>query len=867
MLRSRPRQRPLHPGERAREQRVVGPPVALECGAEHGVPARARSVDRRHTGPELEAARGCLHQIRHSNHPAAAPRREDGDARHSRRHGLPRIPRDDQAHPPPLELVRQPHDLAGAGHAVAAPTRVREQNGERRPARRDLAEHIVQGELAFAESEPAGALGGQEALRVGRNVADHGHRHPADLEHPPGDDPVGPPSAGGIGDVRGEQGVRSLAQALAQRVGGPVEIVLAQRGRGVSQASEQLHAGPAPGLVPEGRPSGRGAGVEAELGARAVLAQAVERAGERPGVRAEGAAKIAGGEDAEQHGVTRAPGNRRRRDAEQPADRALGNLGDDPPLGARVPGWVDRAPLAHRVQQQPGNPFAPVVDHGRAAQHRIAAGAGLPVPAEGHGEAVGRLHDAAADREALDPLAHRAAEIDLVPRAGDDVVVVPGHGVVEPDPPGRIDLEVARTPLQVGLELRAAQPHRAKGVVGRVERENVPHPDGVRVEPRAEIEDRRRGEIGAGRAALDRVHEIDQRVRPRAGRLRPHGRQREADRRARPGSHGVPCRREPSGEERKRHDVAGRDQIGPDPADAPAAVLPLEIHVHHRDARAERSGLDEVDAGDHRVAHLAVRVPHHDDVGTHPQPGQHGRRVLVSDAGRVVGCAAVHPRVHQRDGEIGVAAHRLEHSRRSRRDGRDPDPSGTRLTLPDHCAGRGEAGDADPHSLAPYHTVAREQCRVAGPGVDVGADVGKTRIRYGALQERESQIEIVVPRRGDVVAGQVHRLDHRMWGGGRHAREVGGERVTLEHVTRVGHDHLARITRPERVHHGRDAHQAAGERLVGQVVPIGGVPVQVRGGDQHDVRRILEWSGGEHERGEEGEHRREIWCRRGGAVM
>jgi hypothetical protein len=114
-------------------------------------------------------------------------------------------------------------------------------------------------------------------------------------------------------------------------------------------------------------------------------------------------------------------------------DLAHGRRGDfryDAPAGRRDGRGIERRAPDRFLQQLP-DPLTLVVNHRRAGHHRVAAGSGLTMAVDCHGEAVGRLHCPAADREIPDPRADRLPQVHVVPGAADDVEVVAGHRVVE----------------------------------------------------------------------------------------------------------------------------------------------------------------------------------------------------------------------------------------------------------------------------------------------------------------------------------------------------------------------------------------------------------------------------------------------------
>ena len=395
-------------------QRIAPPPVGLERRAERRVAPGAGGIHRHHADPNLEAARRRLHQIRHAHRRSPCPGLQDRNPGDPSGHRLVRVPRYDQAHAATAELLGEADDLARAGHRVARAARVREQDRRGRAARRHLAEDVVQRQLPFAEAESPRAVRGQTPLRVGRNVADHGDRDAAGLDHAPGHEPVRPPSGGAVLHVRRQPGIPRLAQPLLEHVGRPVEVVVAERRRRVAEPAEQLHAGPAPRLVLERRALHRVARVEPELGAATRFGQAVERGRQRRGAGEQRAVQVAGGEHAEHHRVARGRGKRLDRHAEEAAHRPVGDLGHDAPARPGVLRGIDRTPRADGLDQKLGNALALVVHHRSAAQHGVPAGPRLAIAVDRHGEAVARLHRPAAHAQPLDPLADRLAEVDLV---------------------------------------------------------------------------------------------------------------------------------------------------------------------------------------------------------------------------------------------------------------------------------------------------------------------------------------------------------------------------------------------------------------------------------------------------------------------
>ena len=269
---------------------------------------------------------------------------------------------------------------------------------------------------------------GSGPLGLGRNVADH-----RDRSSPPRRASGTGRSSRAAGRWRcparwpRATGRATRSMPLPQHVGRPVEVVVAERGGGVAQPAEQLHAGaPArsrsgPACPASRRPRRAGAGRSRSRrpGCRARRRARPRRAGSAPWrspvarTRSRTVSRAALGSG----GVGTPKSPRTARSATSGTMRQL----ETPAYSRRV----ERAPGPHRVDEQLGDPLALVVDHRRVAEHVVAAGAGLPVAVDRHGEAVGRLRPAGrarARRWIRSPTGRRRSIVVL--RAGDHVVVV-----------------------------------------------------------------------------------------------------------------------------------------------------------------------------------------------------------------------------------------------------------------------------------------------------------------------------------------------------------------------------------------------------------------------------------------------------------
>src|SRR2546422_9608747 len=110
----------------------------------------------------------------------------------------------------------------------------------------------------------------------------------------------------------------------------------------------------------------------------------------------------------------------------------------------------------------------------------------------------------------------------------------------------------------------------------------------------------------------------------------------------------------------------------------------------------------ELHAADRRVADLAVRVPHDDEIGLRRDSGERPGVVLGPDAGRVVGRRPPQAAVDQHDLEIHASL--LEPAPRPRSrgpDALDPGATGDIGAIPDHHPGGGEGGGAHAASSPP----------------------------------------------------------------------------------------------------------------------------------------------------------------------
>ena len=185
--------------------------------------------------------------------------------------------------------------------------------------------------------------------------------------------------------------------------------------------------------------------------------------------------------------------------------------------------------------------------------------------------------------------------------------------------------------------------------------------------------------------------------------------------------------------------------------------------------------------------------------------------------------------------DVGRAPQLGQYARRTLPDRRHPHPSPHGLLTPDHHAWRGEAGDAHPNAAADDDDIGSVGKRVGGKAANVAAHVAEGRRRDRPLQYREPIVEVVIARRRDVVADRVHHVDHRVRLARHHPRVIVGERLAFDQVARVHHNHAPGIAPLERVDDGGSPRETPRKRPVGHIVPLGGVTVDVCGGNEDEV--------------------------------
>ena len=422
------------------------------------------------------------------------------------------------------------------------------------------------------------------------------------------------------------------------------------------------------------------------------------------------------------------------------------------------------------------------------------------------------------------------------------------------DPAGRVHPEVPRAPLQVGAELLAGDPDGTQRIVVGIEGQHLAPANRVGVEAGPEVERGAGGEVGAGPAALHLEDEILDRRWAGPGIAGSERRRRISDGLIHPGLDRDMARLEPLGQQRRHRPIRDRQGLATDPGDVPSAFDAAQVDMNDGDAARVPPRLDEVHPVEHRVGHLAMGVTDDDDVRPHRERCQRCRDILGPDPGRVVAGGTIHAAVDQHHRDVGRLPHRLHGGGRRPVDRRHSEGTLEQAPVPEHHAGRGEAGDGDPHAFALEHAERREGERIAPLGVDVGADIGERGITDRTEQAIDAEIEIVVPGRDGIVAHQVHRLDDRMRRPRPGSSEVRRERISLEQISRIEHDDLPGIATPEGIHDRSHPREPAGRGPVRDVIPAGRAAMHVGGRDEHDMGTIRNLGDDERRCEQQGEH-------------
>ena len=371
------------------------------------------------------------------------------------------------------------------------------------------------------------------------------------------------------------------------------------------------------------------------------------------------------------------------------------------------------------------------------------------------------------------------------------------------------------------------------------------------------IEDRGSRELGTRLAALHLIDEIEQ-------RRVLHAREASVETRPR-ASHGRPGpepgrllgRIDAPHEARQlRHGGQG-DQVGLHLRYLPPALgarVLAERDVHHGEALRPVFRLHKMDAVDHRVADLAMRVADDHDVRLGIQRGERSRVVFWSHARRVVR-RCTEAAVDQHHSDIGAfTVEPRQGEPRRARDAPDARVPAELRAIPEHDTRRRKSGDAHLHGPARQDDRLRKERRAARV-LDVRGNVAIGGLLDRAAEEVDAEVEVVVSRRHDIVLQGIERIDDRLGLALVVAAEVGRERIALQQVARVD-EHEAWIAGAERFEGSRRTRQPTRCGRILDVVPAEHAAVDVGGRDNDDVGgvrrggrcRILER---EQERGEQ----------------
>ena len=151
------------------------------------------------------------------------------------------------------------------------------------------------------------------------------------------------------------------------------------------------------------------------------------------------------------------------------------------------------------------------------------------------------------------------------------------------------------------------------------------------------------------------------------------------------------------------------------------------------------AGLNEVHAPDDRVAHFPCECPTTTTSGRTGSEARCRRRMLAADR-RPYRTRQDHPSRCESGRWPGpTPAAKLNYPSRGGGNALDPQLPLHLLPVPDHHAGRGEAGHTDPNPCAPEHDVGWVQQGVSCQRVDVAADIGKGAPRDGLPHRGQPQ--------------------------------------------------------------------------------------------------------------------------------
>src|SRR5438552_9670831 len=259
--------------------------------------------------------------------------------------------------------------------------------------------------------------------------------------------------------------------------------------------------------------------------------------------------------------------------------------------------------------------------------------------------------------------------------------------------------------------------------------------------------------------------------------------------------------------------------------------------MNHGETLRPVLGLHEMDAVDHRIPDLTVRVADDDEIGPRGHRGERRGVILRADARRVIARLA---KAAVNEHHLQIDAGAIERGQRSRpRFGNAADSDATRelSPIPQHHAGGGQPGDTDLDGPARYDGRGREQCLPAVVD-DVRRDVAVGRLGRGAPQEIDAEIEIMVARRDGVVLQRIQRVDDRLRLALVVAAKECGEVVALQQIAGVEQHEVAGIPGAEGLERRCGTRQAPGGRSIAHIIPAHDSAMNVGRRDDDNVRGI-----------------------------